>query len=57
LNHAGKISHEMAKELAESEYDKFNTKRIIDSKKQLSDFDNALQQIESGKAKHKESNN
>jgi len=28
LDHAGKISHQMAKELAESEYDKFHNKRL-----------------------------
>ena len=31
LGHAGKISHQMAKELAESEYDKFNHLRIRQS--------------------------
>ena len=46
LDHAGRISHEMAKELAESEYEKFNTKRIADNSKQLSDFDKAIKQIE-----------
>ena len=46
LNHAGKISHEMAKELAESEYKKFNIKRIADSKNAISDFDKAVKQIE-----------
>ena len=28
LTHAGKISHEMAKEMAETEYEKFNRRRI-----------------------------
>ncbi|MCP4626417.1 MAG: virulence RhuM family protein, partial [bacterium] len=28
LTHAGRISHEMAKELAEAEYEKFNRKRV-----------------------------
>ena len=46
LNHAGKISHEMAKQLAESEYKKFHFKRLADSKNELSDFDKAIKQIE-----------
>ena len=48
LDHAGKISHEMAKQLAEGEYGKFNKKRISASDKQLSDFDKAVKKIESG---------
>ncbi len=51
LNHAGKISHEMAKQIAEGEYDKFHTKRLSTSKKELSDFDRAVKQIESPKKK------
>ena len=46
LNHAGKIPHEMAKQLAEGEYEKFHFKRLADSKKELSDFDKAVKQIE-----------
>lgn len=49
LTHAGKISHEMAKQLAESEYKKFHFKRLADFKNELSDFDNAVKQIESSK--------
>lgn len=49
LTHAGEISHEMAKQLAESEYDKFNTRRIDDSKTTLSDFDKAVNKIQDGK--------
>ncbi len=51
LMHAGKISHEMAKELAEGEYDKFHTNRLTESSKQISDFDKAVMQIESSKKK------
>ena len=47
LNHAGKISHEMAKQFAESKYDRFNGKRIVASKNTLSDFDKVVKQIES----------
>ena len=53
LNHAGKISHEMAKQLAESEYEKFHTQRLSDSAKQLSDFDQAVTQIEATNKKKK----
>jgi len=49
LNHAGKISHEMAKQLAEGEYEKFHAKRLSSSSKELSDFDKAVKQIESTK--------
>jgi hypothetical protein len=51
LNHAGKISHEMAKQLAESEYEKFHGKRLLDSEKSVSDFDKAVKQIEASKKK------
>jgi len=47
LNHAGKISHEMAKELAEGEYEKFHTDRLKSMTKELNDFDRAVKQIES----------
>jgi hypothetical protein len=49
LEHAGKISHEMAKELAESEYEKFNRKRIRFNDAQESDFDKAVKKIETDK--------
>jgi hypothetical protein len=51
LTHAGQISHEMAKQLAEGEYEKFHAKRLFDSDKSLSDFDQAVKQIESTKKK------
>ena len=46
LNHAGRISHNMAKELAESEYEKFNTKRIAENDQRPTDFDNAVKLVE-----------
>ena len=49
LNHAGRISHEMAKELAESQYDEFHRNRLAGGKNVLSDFDKAVKQIESKK--------
>jgi hypothetical protein len=51
LTHAGKISHEMARQLVEDEYDKFHTNRLTESSKQISDFDKAVMQIESRKKK------
>jgi hypothetical protein len=46
LTHTGKISHEMAKQLAEGEYEKYHAKRLSDSVKTLSDFDKAVKKIE-----------
>ena len=46
LEHAGKISHDMAKELAESEYNKFNIERIRWNDGKESDFDKVVKQIE-----------
>jgi len=51
LNNAGKISHEMAKQLAEGVYEKFHSKRLSSSVKELNDFDKAVKQIESTKKK------
>ena len=44
--HAGRMSHEMAKELAETEYEKFNRARIRYTDSQESDFDETVKQIE-----------
>jgi len=49
LTHAGKISHEMAKLLAETEYDKYHAKCIADMSTQESDFDKAVRLIEEKK--------
>ncbi|MBC8470915.1 MAG: virulence RhuM family protein [Planctomycetes bacterium] len=51
LKNAGRISHEMAKELAEEEYEKFNRKRIECRDKQDSDFDRTVKMIEEQKKK------
>lgn len=48
LSHAGKISHEMAKQLAESEYTKFHENRLQNT---LSDFDEKVKHITSIKKK------
>ena len=45
LTHAGKISHEMALELAEDEYEKFSQLRIADESKQESDFDKLVKKL------------
>lgn len=45
LKHAGAMSHEMAKEFAEGQYEKFNQKRIEWSDSQASDFDQTIQQL------------
>ncbi|MDY0190324.1 MAG: virulence RhuM family protein [Desulfuromonas sp.] len=51
LTHAGKISHEMAKQLAEAEYKRFHTSRLTTSSKELSDFDKAVKQIDTSSKK------
>ncbi len=45
LNHAGKISHEMAKELAESEFEKFHREQIKQTDQDGGDFDKAIKQL------------
>jgi hypothetical protein len=45
LTHAGKISHEMAKELAEAEYDKFNVKRIQQADAAGGEFEKAIRNL------------
>lgn len=49
LLHAGTISHEMAKELAEGEYDQFNLKRIRQKDRLDGDFDKTIKQLTNGK--------
>jgi len=51
LKDAGRISHEMATTLAETEYEKFNRKRIECGDKQDSDFDKTVKMIEEQKKK------
>jgi hypothetical protein len=45
LNHAGKISHEMAKAFAETEYEQFNKAQIAHADQLESDFDRAVKQL------------
>jgi hypothetical protein len=45
LTHAGKISHEMAQELAEAEYDKFNLQRVRQSDAAGGEFEKAIRHL------------
>jgi len=45
LTHAGKISHDMACQLANDEYGKFTLKRIAEQDLSASDFDNLIHQL------------
>ena len=51
LKDAGRISHEMAKTMAETEYENFNRKRIEYRDKQDSDFDKTVKIIDEQKKK------
>jgi hypothetical protein len=53
LTHTGKISHQMAKELAEAEYDKFNLKRIQRADAAGGEFEKAIRHLPSPKPKKK----
>jgi hypothetical protein len=54
LTHAGRISHEMAREMAEAEYEKFNRKRIRQKDRLDGDFEKTVNQFmgENGERKH-----
>ena len=45
LNHAGKISHELARELAEAEYEKFRRQQIKIADQAGGDFDKVIEQL------------
>jgi hypothetical protein len=45
LNHAGKVSHELAKEIAEAEYEKFHRQQIEQADQAGGDFDQAIKQL------------
>jgi hypothetical protein len=48
LEHAGRIPHEMALQLAETEYDKYNAERIkADDLKALEELDKEINQLKS----------
>ena len=49
LTHAGRISHEMARELAEGEYEKFHKRRIQQGDRHEGDFEKTIRQLADGK--------
>jgi hypothetical protein len=49
LTHAGKISHEMAQQRAESEYEQYHQRQIEDQARVGSDFDRMAKQLTDGK--------
>ena len=51
LTHAGKISHQMAKQLAEQAYDAFHANEIKHNDQLLSDFDKVIDQLPKERAK------
>lgn len=53
LTHAGKVSHDLAKEIAESEYDKFHADRIQQAGLVENDFDKAMRQLPVARSKEK----
>jgi hypothetical protein len=54
LEHAGKISHELALQLAETEYEKFNTERIkADDTRALEELNKEIKQLGISKSKKK----
>lgn len=57
LNHAGKVSHDMAKTFAEAEYEYYNAARISQSDTEASDFDRVIQQLPSVGSKRKSGKN
>ena len=54
LSHAGKVSHKLAKQIAEQAYDQFNQMRIEQSDKQEGDFERAIKQIPASKYKKRD---
>ena len=54
LSHAGKVSHKLAKQIAEQAYDQFNQMRIEQSDKQDGDFERAIKQIPASKHKKRD---
>ncbi|WP_428357451.1 RhuM family protein [Methyloprofundus sp.] len=53
LHHAGKVSHQIAKQIAEQAYDKFNQIRIKQKDKQDGDFELSIKGIVTGKTTNK----
>jgi len=57
LEHAGRVSNDLAKGMAEMEYEKFNRERIRYSDSKESDFDETVKQIENPEYRRGELNN
>ena len=55
LNHAGKISHEVGKQLAENEYEQFSRDRLVQADRLGNDFDRLVQQLLATDTKRKPS--
>lgn len=55
LTHAGQISHEMAIERAQSEYDRYHSKRIKAQDQKESDFDKTVKKLTDGRKRKKPS--
>lgn len=53
LKDAGQISHELALELAEIEYEKFRIQTIAEKDSQTDDFENSINRIEKQIEKNK----
>ncbi len=49
LKHAGKVSHQLAKQVAEQEYERFNLNRIKQVDQQESDFEKIIKKLPTGK--------
>ena len=48
LTHAGRVSHQMAQEFAEGEYDKFHQRRIAEQDRTGNDFDKLIERLPAG---------
>jgi hypothetical protein len=53
LTHAGKVSHDLAKEIAETEYEKFHAARIKQADLAGGDFDNIAKKLPTPRVKKK----
>jgi hypothetical protein len=48
LTHAGKISHQMAQQRAEDEYERFHQRRIAEQDRTGNDFDTLVERLPAG---------
>jgi hypothetical protein len=53
LEHAGRISHDLAVEHAEAQYEEFQRRRIVGKDRELSDFDRAVKRLDPKATKRK----